>query len=190
MATHKIPASDDGCNARTISKKTRFEIFKRDDFTCRYCGSHPPAVTLELDHIEAVANGGTAHETNLITACFDCNRGKGARLLSQAAPGLDERADKIREAEAQLAGYREVVAEREARQDTDAWTVIEELFSRQETTRANYQSVRRFLAQLDLDVVVDAAGVARAWNGYSDAKRFRYFCGVCWRKIERLAECA
>lgn len=190
MATHKIPTSVDGCNARSISKKTRFEIFKRDGFACRYCGRHPPAVVLELDHIEPVVAGGGAEETNLLTACFDCNQGKGSRHLSQASPGLDERADKIREAEAQLAGYREVVADREARQDADAWVVIDELFSRQETTRANYQSVRRFLAQLDLDAVVDAARVARAWNGYSDPKRFRYFCGVCRRKIERLAECA
>ena len=27
---------------KPISKKTRFEIFKRDGFSCRYCGAHPP----------------------------------------------------------------------------------------------------------------------------------------------------
>lgn len=59
-----------------VPKKTRFEVFKRDGFRCGYCGKTPPAVTLEVDHIEPVANGGEDDLYNLITACFDCNRGK------------------------------------------------------------------------------------------------------------------
>lgn len=64
---------------RAISKKTRFAIFKRDDFTCRYCGRQSPEVRLEIDHIKPVVDGGTDEPHNLKTACFDCNRGKGAR---------------------------------------------------------------------------------------------------------------
>jgi len=66
---------------KTISKKNRFEIFKRDKFTCHYCGKTPPGVLLEVDHIKPVFEGGTNELINLITACFDCNRGKGARKL-------------------------------------------------------------------------------------------------------------
>lgn len=29
----------------------RFEVFKRDNFTCRYCGQAPPTAILEVDHI-------------------------------------------------------------------------------------------------------------------------------------------
>ena len=36
----------------SISKKIRFEVFKRDGFTCQYCGKSPPGVTLEADHIK------------------------------------------------------------------------------------------------------------------------------------------
>lgn len=36
---------------RTISKKKRFEVFKRDMFTCVYCGCKPPDVILEIDHV-------------------------------------------------------------------------------------------------------------------------------------------
>jgi 5-methylcytosine-specific restriction endonuclease McrA len=34
-----------------VSVRTRFEVFKRDDFTCQYCGRKSPDVVLEADHI-------------------------------------------------------------------------------------------------------------------------------------------
>lgn len=68
---------------KNISKKLRFEVFKRDGFTCQYCGRSAPDVILEVDHISPVTNGGKSNILNLITACQDCNRGKGARELSE-----------------------------------------------------------------------------------------------------------
>lgn len=68
---------------KTITKKVRFEVFKRDGFTCQYCGRMSPDVVLEIDHINPVNNGGTNDIMNLITSCFDCNRGKGKRKLTQ-----------------------------------------------------------------------------------------------------------
>lgn len=65
-----------------ISKKIRFEVFKRDQFTCQYCGRMAPDVILEVDHIDPVAEGGTNDIMNLITSCRDCNRGKGKNKLS------------------------------------------------------------------------------------------------------------
>jgi hypothetical protein len=61
-----------------ISPKDRWRIFARDSFTCQYCGRRPPDVALELDHRVAFANGGSDAPENLVTSCFDCNRGKGA----------------------------------------------------------------------------------------------------------------
>ena len=68
---------------KAISKKLRFEVFKRDNFTCQYCGKSAPDVILEVDHINPVKNGGDNNIMNLITACFDCNRGKGKRKLTE-----------------------------------------------------------------------------------------------------------
>lgn len=65
-----------------IGKKLRFEVFKRDKFTCQYCGEKAPEVILQCDHIQPVAEGGTREIMNLITSCHGCNSGKGARLLS------------------------------------------------------------------------------------------------------------
>lgn len=67
---------------KTISKKLRFEVFKRDSFTCQYCGKSAPNVILEVDHINPVSKGGTNDLLNLITSCRDCNRGKSNRELS------------------------------------------------------------------------------------------------------------
>jgi hypothetical protein len=66
---------------KTLSKKIRFEVFKRDGFRCQYCGRTAPDVILEIDHIKPVSEGGTDDITNLITSCKDCNLGKGAKLL-------------------------------------------------------------------------------------------------------------
>lgn len=67
----------------SISKRLRFEIFKRDGFTCQYCGTRPPDVVLEVDHIDPKSNGGGNDPINLLTSCFDCNRGKAHRVISQ-----------------------------------------------------------------------------------------------------------
>lgn len=67
---------------KPISKKLRFEVFKRDSFTCQYCGKSAPDVILNVDHIKPVKLKGTNDILNLITSCFDCNSGKKATELS------------------------------------------------------------------------------------------------------------
>lgn len=67
---------------KPITKKLRFEIFKRDSFKCQYCGRSAPDVILEIDHIQPVAKDGDNDITNLITSCKDCNSGKRDRELS------------------------------------------------------------------------------------------------------------
>jgi len=68
---------------KPIGKKMRFEVFKRDKFTCQYCGRKAPDVILEVDHIKPVAEGGKNTILNLITSCRDCNRGKGKVRLEE-----------------------------------------------------------------------------------------------------------
>lgn len=67
---------------KALSKKIRFEVFKRDSFTCQYCGRSAPDVILQVDHIKPVASGGNNNILNLVTSCHDCNIGKGAKELS------------------------------------------------------------------------------------------------------------
>jgi len=70
---------------KPLGKKLRFEVFKRDKFTCQYCGSKAPDVVLHVDHLHPVAQGGANDVLNLVTACEGCNSGKGARLIDDSS---------------------------------------------------------------------------------------------------------
>lgn len=61
----------------SISKRLRFEVFRRDGYTCMYCGRRAPSVILEADHRMPRCKGGADTLDNLVSACWDCNRGKG-----------------------------------------------------------------------------------------------------------------
>ena len=68
-----------------ITQRLRFELFKRDKFTCQYCGRQAPDVILNCDHIKPLAGGGETDLLNLITSCRACNGGKGAVALTDAS---------------------------------------------------------------------------------------------------------
>ena len=109
-----------------LSVRTRFEVFKRDGFTCRYCGRKSPDVVLEVDHIVPVSKGGSDDEMNLATACWECNHGKAGVPLNTVITGEDphDQAVLACERQRQLDEYNRVIAaDREAR-DRDAWDLI------------------------------------------------------------------
>jgi hypothetical protein len=65
--------------------KLRFKILTRDDFECKYCGRSPrydKNIILEVDHVHPVSKGGSWEESNLITACKECNNGKRDAILA------------------------------------------------------------------------------------------------------------
>jgi hypothetical protein len=59
------------------SAAARIRVMKRDRFQCTYCGTPGTDAELEVDHIVAVANGGSHHISNLTTSCRGCNQKKG-----------------------------------------------------------------------------------------------------------------
>jgi 5-methylcytosine-specific restriction endonuclease McrA len=63
-------------------KLTKQEIFRRDQYTCQYCGVKAKGLT--IDHIIPRSRGGEHSWSNLVTACPDCNRKKGGRTLQEA----------------------------------------------------------------------------------------------------------
>ncbi len=65
--------------------RLRFEVFKRDDFRCQYCGRNPKTdkdCILHADHIHPRAKGGEDTIENLTTSCLECNLGKSDILLT------------------------------------------------------------------------------------------------------------
>jgi hypothetical protein len=65
----------------TITLGMRFQILERDSYTCRFCGKRAPETELEVDHVMPRSKGGSDDASNLVTACRDCNRGKGDRVI-------------------------------------------------------------------------------------------------------------
>lgn len=63
-----------------VSKRLRYEVLRRDNYTCRYCGAFAPVAVLEVDHVIPRKHGGTDTLENLVTACDACNNGKAAAL--------------------------------------------------------------------------------------------------------------
>lgn len=172
---------------KQISKRTRFEIFKRDGFVCQYCGAHPPASVLHVDHIVPVAEGGGNDEDNLVTACDGCNLGKAAVPLSSVPKSMAEKAAEVAEREEQIKGYHAILQARRDRIDDEAWRIaceLERVDDLDSYNRRNLQSIRMFLERLPFVSVLEAARIANAKWSYSGSRHFKYFCAVCWYKIK------
>jgi hypothetical protein len=73
-----------------VSKRLRYEILRRDSYTCRYCGASAPDVPLRVDHVTPVALGGADHPSNLVTSCEDCNSGKSSTIAGLVADVLSD----------------------------------------------------------------------------------------------------
>jgi len=64
----------------------RREIFRRDNYTCQYCGKH--AVFLTVDHVIPRHLAGKHTWTNVVTACAACNHHKGGRRIEETGMKL------------------------------------------------------------------------------------------------------
>lgn len=144
----------------SISKSLRFEVFKRDSFTCQYCGRRAPDVTLHCDHVKPLVEGGEHTILNLTTACMDCNLGKGRRELSDQAVlskklnqlvALQERKEQMEmmiEWQEQLSNVDEIPITHLGKQWEDA-TGYEWLDSEK-------SKVRKLIKQMGVDIVAKA----------------------------------
>lgn len=61
---------------------TRHEIFRRDAYTCQYCGTKGGELT--IDHVIPRTANGPHSWTNVVAACIHCNHHKGPRTPEQA----------------------------------------------------------------------------------------------------------
>jgi len=149
---------------KTISKKIRFEVFKRDSFTCQYCGASAPDVVLQVDHIDPVSNGGEHSVMNFITSCHSCNAGKSNRLLSDDSVVKRQKLqlDDLNERREQI---EMMLQWREALQDMDttqveaiqvAWKSAATGWSLNET---GLRTARQLLKKYGLTSILDAIDV-------------------------------
>ena len=171
-----------------ISKKIRFEVFKRDGFKCAYCGKEPPAVILEVDHIDPKSKGGKDDINNYITACFDCNRGKRNIPLDKIPAQIQENVEVLIEKELQLKEYRKFIAKIEKRVQRDIDDIDKIYTDHYEKWSFSDQfrnvSLRRFLQLLPKHLIIESLQIAISKWPNNENKVIPYFCAICWNKIK------
>ena len=63
---------------------SRKNLFKRDRYTCQYCGIQPGPEELTVDHVVPRSRGGVSSWENCVLACVECNKVKADRSPAQA----------------------------------------------------------------------------------------------------------
>lgn len=171
----------------TISKKLTVEVFKRDGFRCLYCGRTPPEIVLEVIHIEPVSIGEKEDINNLFTSCSDCNKGKDDSNNNVIPIKINENLKVMKEKEEQIREYRKFIhkVEKRIQKDIDE---IEKVFSNtyENTTfteKFKRNTIRRFLEHLPLHEILGAMNIACSRIYDSPESTVKYFCGICWNKI-------
>jgi len=67
---------------------SRRNIFRRDQYTCQYCGRKPGSEELTIDHIDPRSRGGETTWLNCVLACVSCNTHKRDRTPKEAGMHL------------------------------------------------------------------------------------------------------
>lgn len=171
----------------TVGKKIRFEVFKRDSFTCGYCGNTPPRIILEVDHINPRKHNGNDDINNLITSCFECNRGKGSIKLSSVPKKLQENIEELKERQEQYKEYEKQL-KKIRRKENIKIGEISEIYSTYYpewtfSERFIETGLRVFLKKLDFDSIKQAMFIACS-KGFNSERSIKYFCGICWNRIK------
>lgn len=180
-----------------VSKRLRYEVLRRDNFTCRYCGSAAGETGLEVDHVIPASLGGEDKPANLVTACVDCNRGKSSS--SPDAPIVENVSDDALRWGAAMDRAAEIQAEERAAlrefiagfdQAWKSWRFIRENDlpedEKTEMPRPGHwkTSIEHFFnAKLTPDDLVHFVEVTMTRPNIRTDSLWRYFCGCCWNLI-------
>lgn len=179
-----------------VSKRLRFEILRRDDFRCRYCGKVATESELHVDHVIPTTLGGTDEPGNLVCACKDCNAGKSS--VPADAPLVESvEADALRWAAAMQRAAEIHRAERAKKVEAtepfierwNDWTYGHD--QKPVPIEGKWrQSIEQFLdAGLAMEDMVELVDVAMN-SKCAPKATWRYFCGCCWRRVKERQEVA
>lgn len=177
---------------KPISKRIRFEVFKRDSFTCQYCGKKSPDVVLEVDHVEPVSKGGKTVMLNLVTSCFHCNRGKSNIKLSdtsviekqkKALIELQEKQEQLKMLLKWRSGLLNIETQ-ELQGVQDAWTSL----TTYHLNDVGIATIKKLLKQFGLRAILESMDIITKYLVYRDSKithesvevAFKKMRGVCY----------
>lgn len=179
-----------------ITRRMRYEILRRDNHTCRYCGATAPDAKLTVDHVVAQALGGSDDPSNLVAACADCNAGKASVPVDAAV---------VADVSAIAAAYSKHLADELARwrgedpEHTDALEAFDAAWSRWRdpdgnTIRRDAKWRRTVVFWLKAGFTAeDLTGMIPITMEKTDLRqgndsRWAYYCGIMWRTLENVQE--
>lgn len=180
-----------------VSKRTRFEVLRRDNYTCRYCRSTDNPLT--VDHVVPVALGGSDNPDNLVAACQDCNSGKAATspdegTITDVAEDVARwgramaQATQIRSGQRdELAGYVHVFVSH-----WDRWATERFNDSCHECWPLDWELTIGGFYELGLpseDLGDSVKASMLNWKVMPNSS-WRYMCGVAWKKLATLQDLA
>ncbi|MBI3722942.1 HNH endonuclease [bacterium] len=77
----------------TFSRKN---LYRRDNYTCQYCGQRRPSEELSIDHVTPKSQGGRTAWDNCVLACIRCNTRKANKTLRDVGFQLIAKPEKPR----------------------------------------------------------------------------------------------
>jgi hypothetical protein len=178
-----------------VSKRLRYEILRRDNHTCRYCGASAPGIPLRVDHVTPIALGGSDEPTNLVTSCEPCNSGKSssspdathvadvAQDALRWAAAMQQAADKLLEQEQPKSEYRDAFLA-----EWDRWGYGKGDDRKAVELPGDWKpSIERFrIAGLPSWTWADTVDTAMGYDKVLQANKFKYCCGIAWKKVDEL----
>ena len=172
-----------------VSKRTRYEVLRRDDFTCRYCRSK--GNELHVDHVTPVALGGTDKPANLVAACKDCNLGKASASPDSATlEHLDEQTIAYERARAVVVARetKRAKAKRKVyKQVTDAWEASAPRYA--EMAPDWRATVSTWIGRgLSIERIVDAIEIASSKGHLPSSAVYPYACKIAWNWLTDLED--
>ena len=173
-----------GYKRQGISPKLRFEVFKKDKFTCQYCGRMAPEVILEVDHIKPVAEGGTNDLINLVTSCKECNSGKGKRELPEESvfrlqeSQIKELAERKEQLEQMIEWRKELISYQNSQVDNAADFFETCYGNTQKLTSDDKANLEKAIKRFSFNEVINAIEIAS--KTYTFDEGLEKIPGICW----------
>ena len=176
-----------------VSKRTRFEVLRRDNHQCRYCGLSADESPLTIDHVVPVSLGGSDAPDNLVAACKDCNSGKSSSA-PDAAQVAQVAEDSVRWAQARHAAIRQTVERTQKARDEflaiwNRWTYMDGPKKGQTTPLPGdwFAAVDTWTQErLPISIIKDAVDIAMSAKRVPEHSIFAYMLGVMRNKLAEI----
>lgn len=183
----------------TISKRLRYEILRRDNYSCYYCGTRASAENpITIDHVIPRALGGPNSPENLAAACQDCNAGKSS------TPPDSETVEEV-SVDALMWAQARNQAREENLEHFHRWNIYLDAFEDEWTAYGSEDragvfhseilpagwrtTVGKFMdSGLELDELIEFIHITMNARLSARTDRFRYFCGCCNNRIRDIEQ--